>query len=117
MASWRIHRLIGASSTKLMTDCIGRPDDEVKASWRSHFEQLVPEVRAFPGARDLIDAVKARGGRAVWSTSSPEDLIGHHLQALGLSVDDLSGVTADTDVDEALLAQLDRSVLGDLLRR
>lgn len=101
VASWRIHRLIGASSTKLVTDCIGRPDDEVKASWRSHFEQLAPEVRAFPGARRLVDAVQDRGGRAVWATSSPEDLVEHHLQALGLAADDLDGITTDTDVDEA----------------
>ena len=101
VASWQIHRLIGASSTRLMEDCIGREDDDVKASWRSHFEALAPEVRAFPGARELVAGVRERGGLAVLATSSPEDLIEHHLRALGLTADDLDGVTTDSDVDEA----------------
>jgi HAD superfamily hydrolase (TIGR01509 family) len=101
VASWRIHRMIGASSTKLLGHCIGQTDEDVKASWRSHFEQLTPEIRAFPGARALVEAVQQRGGRAVLATSSPGDLVEHHLRALGLDADDLAGVTSDSDVDEA----------------
>jgi len=101
VASWRIHRLIGASGTKLIEDCIGRGDEDVKSAWRAHFEELAPEVRAFPGARDLIEAVQARGGSAVLATSSPEDLVEHHLQALGLDASDVGGITTDTDVEAA----------------
>jgi HAD superfamily hydrolase (TIGR01509 family) len=101
VASWRIHRLIGASSTRLMQDCIGEADDDVKSRWRSYFEELAPEVRPFPGARDLIRAVQDRGGQAVLATSSPEDLVEHHLKALGLEKSDLSGITTDSDVEEA----------------
>ncbi len=101
VASWRIHRLIGASATRLMEDCIGAADDGVKEAWRAHFEDLVPEVRAFPGARDLVLAVQDRGGRAVLATSSPEDLLEHHLRALGLEASDLGGITTDGDVAEA----------------
>jgi HAD superfamily hydrolase (TIGR01509 family) len=101
VASWRIHRLIGASATLLMEDCIGRADDDVKSAWRSHFEELVPEVAPFPGARDLIRTVQDRGGRAVLATSSPEDLVEHHLRALDLEPSDVGGITTDTDVEEA----------------
>lgn len=101
VASSRIHRLIGASGSKLMTDCIGRADDGVKAGWRSHFEALVPEIRAFPGARELIELVQGRGGSAVLATSSPGDLVGHHLRALGLEEDDLAAITTDGDVEAA----------------
>lgn len=101
VASARIHRLIGASGSKLMTDCIGRPDEDVKAAWRSHFEALVPEIRAFPGARTLIDLVQDRGGSAVFATSSPGDLVAHHLRALGLEEHDLSAITTDGDVEDA----------------
>lgn len=101
VGSWRIHRLIGASSTTLISECIGHPDDDVKAAWRSHFESLVPEVRAFPGATDLVRLVQERGGRAVFATSSPSDLVEHHLRALGLEADDLAAVTTDSEVEEA----------------
>ncbi len=101
VATWRIHRLIGASGTKLMEDCIGEADDDVKSAWEAHFDRLVPEVQAFPGARDLIQEVQARGGRAVLATSSPEDLVEHHLRALGIEASDLAGITTDGDVEEA----------------
>lgn len=101
VATWRVHRLIGASGTMLMEQCIGEADDDVKASWRRHFEDLVPEVRAFPGARDLLAVVRERGGRAVLATSSPGDLVEHHLRALGIGEDDVDGITTDGDVEEA----------------
>lgn len=101
VASWRIHRLIGASGTKLMEECIGAADDGVKSAWRSHFEELAHEVLPFPGATDLVRTVQARGGRAVLATSSPQDLVEHHLRALGLASSDLSGVTTDSDVEQA----------------
>lgn len=101
VASWRIHKLIGAAGSKLMTDCIGRPDEDVKSAWRSHFDDLVADVRAFPGARDLVEAVRDRGGIPVLATSSPEDLITHHLDALGFEEDDFAVITTDSDVEHA----------------
>jgi len=99
--SSRIHRLIGASSTRLVEACIGREDDAVSDAWRERFDELVPEIRALPGAADLLRAVRAGGARAVLATSSPGDLVEHHLRALGMSADDLDGMTTDSDVDEA----------------
>ena len=52
-----------------MTELIGAPDDAVKASWRRHFDRLVPEIRAFPGATELLEEVRRRGGRPVLATS------------------------------------------------
>ena len=101
VAMWRIHRLIGASGSRLMADLIGAPDDAVKQSWREHFDELVPEIRAFPGAAELLDAVRDRGGRVVFATSSPGDLLEHHLRALGADEDDFDAVTTDSDVEEA----------------
>jgi len=101
VASARIHRLIGASSTRLVETCIGRADDGVEETWRERFDELVPEVRAFPGARELVLAVQEAGARAVLATSSPADVVAHHLEALGLSEDDLAAITTDGDVDEA----------------
>lgn len=101
VASSRIHRLIGASSTRLMEECIGRADEGVQEAWRACFDELIPEIRAFPGARDLVTAVRERGARAVLATSSPGDLVEHHLRALDLGEDDIDGLTTDSDVEEA----------------
>lgn len=101
VGSWRIHRLIGASSSTLMSECIGHADDGVKEAWRSHFDDLIAEVRPFPGATDLVRTVADRGARPVFATSSPSDLVEHHLRALGLDADDLAAITTDTDVEDA----------------
>lgn len=100
VACWRIHGLIGASGSRLMSECIGTPDDAVKESWRTHFEAMADDVRAIPGARDLVLAVREAGGRPVLATASPPDLLDHHLRALGLAEDDLHAITTDADVDE-----------------
>lgn len=101
VATSRVHRMIGASSTRLMEECIGEVDDAVKETWESCFDELVPEIKAFPGARDLLVAVREGGARAVLATSSPEDLLEHHLRALGLDADDLDGITTAGDVEQA----------------
>lgn len=101
VGSWRIHKLIGASATRLMTELIGEPSEAVKDAWRRHFDELVPEIRAFPGATDLLDAIRSRGGRPVLATSSPGALLEHHLAALGASPDDFDAVTSDSDVEES----------------
>lgn len=101
VASSRIHRLIGASSTRLMEKCIGEADEAVKDTWSERFDELVPEIRAFPGACQLIQAVRAGGGQPVLATSSPGHLVEHHLRALGLDEGDVAGITTDSDVDEA----------------
>lgn len=101
VATWRIHGLIGASGSRLMTECIGRPDDGVKSAWREHFDELVPEIRAVPGASRLLDTVRDRGATVVLATSTPEELVSHHLDALGVGADDFAAITTDGDVDEA----------------
>lgn len=101
VGSWRIHRLIGASGSRLMTDLIGAPDEDVKRAWRVRFEAMASEIRPFPGARRLIDLITERGGRPVLATSSPGDVLEHHLRVLEISESDLAGVTTDSDVEEA----------------
>jgi len=70
-----IHRLIGMGGSEMLEKLIGSDDQAIADSWRSHFDQLLPEVRAFEGAADLLRAFKERGLQVVLATSSPEDLL------------------------------------------
>ncbi len=95
-----IHRLVGMGSTDLLQSLIGRADEAVKKSWRSHFDALLPEIRAIDGAGQLLHALHDRGLVVVLATSSPEDLLHDLLTHVdGTDVVDVV-ITAD-DVDQA----------------
>jgi HAD superfamily hydrolase (TIGR01509 family) len=70
-----VHRLIGMGGSELLETLIGSASDEIERAWRTHFDALLPEVRAFDGARELLQAVHQRGLTVVLATSSPEDLL------------------------------------------
>jgi HAD superfamily hydrolase (TIGR01509 family) len=101
VAAWRVHRMIGAGSSVLMDALIGTSDASVQVAWREHFERLAGDIVAFPGAAELIGAVRDRGERAVLATSSPAGLVDLHLEALGITRDDVDAVTSDDDVEVA----------------
>ena len=100
VASWRIHRMIGAGSGVLLTSLIGEDRDDVKDGWRQHFDALKPEIRPFPGAADLLRAVAARDVTVVLATSSEPDDVEALVDAIGAG-EAVSGVTSAGDVDEA----------------
>lgn len=100
VASSRIHRMIGAAGGVLLRELAGEEREDIKDGWRRHFATLKPEIRAFPGAADLLRAVAARGPKIVLATSSEEDDV-HALRA-ALGVDDVvDAATTAGDVDEA----------------
>lgn len=95
-----IHRHIGMGSSLLLERLAGGARDDVKEAWRRHFDVLKPEIRALPGAAELVRAVAASGAAAVLASSSEEADVRALLDAL--QVDDvLAGVTSAGDVDEA----------------
>lgn len=100
IASARIHRMIGASGRVLMQELLGEERDDVKEGWSAHFDRLKPEVRAFPGAADLLRAVAAKGPKVVLATSSEPDDVEVLREAIGAD-DAISAVTSAGDVDEA----------------
>ena len=100
VASWRIHRMIGAGSGVLLHVLIGEERDDVKDGWRRHFEALKPEIRAFPGAADLLRAVAERGVTVVLATSSEPEDVEALVAAIGAG-HAVSAVTSAGDVEEA----------------
>src|SRR4051812_48572752 len=69
-----IHRLVGMGGSQMLETLIGESDDAIEEGWRSHFDELLPEIRAFDGAADLLHAFHDLGLTVVLATSSPEDL-------------------------------------------
>ncbi len=95
-----IHRLVGMGSTDMLHSLIGRTDEAVTKSWRSHFDALLPEIRAIDGADQLLHALHDCGFVVVLATSSPEDLLQELLSGLDGSEFVDVVITAD-DVDQA----------------
>jgi HAD superfamily hydrolase (TIGR01509 family) len=95
-----IHRRIGMGSPLLMEQLIGAPDDDVKAVWREQFTELRGELRALPGAADLLRHLSSRGCTIVLASSSEEDDVDALLAAID-APDAIEGVTSSGDVDEA----------------
>ena len=100
VASWRIHRMIGAGSDVLMTSLIGAERADVKDGWRRHFDALKSEIRPFPRAAELLQAVASSGVTVVLATSSEPDDVDALVDAIGAG-SAVSAVTSAGDVDEA----------------
>jgi HAD superfamily hydrolase (TIGR01509 family) len=95
-----IHRLIGMGSDNMLPALIGRPDQAIADGWRHHYEPMMGEVRAFPGATALLQQLAAGDVAVVLATSSPAE----HLERLIhlLQVEDaLATTTSSDDVDRS----------------
>lgn len=97
-----IHRMVGVGSSVLVRELLGAdaPAEELSRSHGTHFDRLKPELRAFPGARALLEDVAARRGRVVLATSSREEDVEALVATLG-GTDVIDAVTSGGDVDEA----------------
>jgi len=97
-----VHRCIGMGSSQLLAELVGDDVDQqpLKDTWRRHFEPLKPEIRALPGATDLVRAVAERGAQAVYASSAEEADVAALVEAVGAG-DAVCHVTSAGDVSEA----------------
>ena len=98
-AAW-VHHRVGMGGGQLLAELIGENDEAVKDAWRRHFDELKPEVRALPGAADLLRAVAAAGARVLLASSTEEKDLEVLLDAIDAG-DVVESVTSSGDVDEA----------------
>lgn len=96
----RIHPLIGMGGEELLETIFGEPRPDLKGKNGPEYQRFMGDIAAFPGAGDLLRAVKTRGARVVLCTSSKQEHLDPALDALAAedAIDDV--VNAD-DVDEA----------------
>jgi HAD superfamily hydrolase (TIGR01509 family) len=102
--AWRIHRLIGMDASRLLDELVPDMSDEdrdtAKQYQSAYFAEHMPRLRLLPGARELLEAVAARGHQVVLATSAPEtELV--RLRELLDAEQWISVVTSGEDVEEA----------------
>ena len=95
-----IHRLIGMGSDTFLTTLIGRSDQQIADGWRAHYDQLIDEVRPFPGAGDLLRDLHRSGVSSVLATSAPAAHLERMIGVIGAEAW-ITGATNSDDVERS----------------
>jgi HAD superfamily hydrolase (TIGR01509 family) len=100
---WRIHRHIGMGGdqmVKALTDESTERElgDEIRASEKTLYAELIGEVETMEGSRELIQELKRRHHTVVLASSAEEDEVEHYLDLLGAR-ELADGWTTSADVD------------------
>ena len=126
---WRLHRHVGMGGDKFVSAVAGddveeRLGDELREEWERRFDELIGEVAALEGARDLIVELKERGRAVVLASSAIEKHLDHFLDLLDArdladswtTKDDVEQSKPEPDLVNAALAKAgtrDAAMLGD----
>ena len=84
---WRIHRHIGMGGDQLVAAVAGQAleresGDSIREAEKRLYEELIDEVSAFEGARDLLDELKRRGHDVVLASSAKQEEVEHYVDLL-----------------------------------
>ena len=115
----RVRRAIGMGGDKLMPHVAGLTEDSEPGSSISERrgeifkERYLPQVRAFPGVRDLVRRLIDDGFTVVVASSAKEDELGPLLERAG--VDDL--IDHSTSSDDAERSKPDPDIVQAALAR
>ncbi|MDE3204412.1 MAG: HAD family hydrolase [Acidobacteriota bacterium] len=93
-----IHRLVGQGGDQLTATLIGQDDPALSRSRHRRYEELRSDIRAFPAAGALLEAVHQLGLAVVLATSSPADELEASRRVLERD-DVIDAVTTADDVD------------------
>lgn len=92
-----IHRLIGMGGDQLVPELLGHDAPAVAHGRARRYKELIGEVRAFPGAAELLRRTHTAGIAVVLATSAPADELDQILQRLDAD-DAIDGRTTADDV-------------------
>lgn len=86
-ALWRIHRAIGMGGDQLVEAVAGREaeeshGDDLREAWSEAYDDYLPHVQPFEGARDLLQEIRDRDLRLVLASSGQRDHVEHYLDLL-----------------------------------
>ncbi len=103
VAAWRIHRCIGMGGDQIVSVLAGEDaeresGDSIRDAEGDHYKSVLPEVKAFDGARELILRLKDAGHVVVLASSAKQDEVEHYVELLD-AADLTDGFTSSADVD------------------
>ena len=126
LAVWRIHRHVGMGGDQLIealtdADTEREHGDDIRASEKELYLELIEEVEPFAGARDLIADLKQRGHTVVLASSAKEDEVEHYLELLDAreladawtTSADVEATKPEPDLVRAALDRADHAGGGD----
>ena len=101
---WRVHRAIGMGGDQLVGALAGddfedQHGDDVRASEKDLYRELIDEVAPLPGAIDLVHRLDELGHSVVLASSAKEDEVEHYLDLLGVR-DVVDAWTSSQDVEQ-----------------
>ena len=121
MQLWEIHRHIGMGGDQMVGALAGRrveerAGDEIREAEAGHYAELIGEVQAMEGARELIAELHVDGSRVILASSARESEVDRYLDLLGArdlvdgwtSADDVDRTKPQPDLVEAALAKSGR---------
>jgi HAD superfamily hydrolase (TIGR01509 family) len=92
-----IHRLIGMGGDQLVPELLGHDSPAATAARPHRYSELMGDIRAFPGSRDLLQRMHDLGLAVVLATSAPADELAELREVLGAD-DAIDGQTTADDV-------------------
>ncbi|CAN5543485.1 HAD family hydrolase [soil metagenome] len=110
----RLHKLVGMGASDLLSEVAGEPRPEIEEAWAEEFDTLLDDVRALPGADQLLRTLADRGLVVVVATSGQERHVDESLERLeardviGALVNS-SEVEASKPAPDLFTAALDRA--------
>jgi len=90
-----IHRLVGMGGDQLVPRLLGKECPEASPARARRYAELLPEVRAFPGAAELVRRLRELGLVTVIATSSPAAELDVAIDVLGVRGEVDAMTTAD----------------------
>lgn len=117
---WRIHRAVGMGGDQLVPALVGDDveadrGEDIRETRDGIYEELIGEVAALEGARELIHELLERDVSIVLASSAPEDEIEHYLDLLDARTlvdswttkDDVDRTKPEPDLVRAAMANVE----------
>lgn len=101
--AWKIHRYIGKGGDQMVTSVAGQQvesenGDAIRDAEGGFFQELIGEVRAFPGASDFLRELSDRGFSLVLASSAKANEVDHYLDLIE-ATDVIESHTTSADVE------------------